>query len=285
MARRLLCPKCAAQYEIGADLIPAEGREVECSSCGHVWHEPGQEGAAPRLHRPLNESILSILREEAEREIAARRADASGHSADATAPDPGEPSRSGERGEEAPALRDAPMPEPAAEPAPRPARETAEPPKIEPAREAAVEKLASPPPLPDAAPSEDPAASPDVSPVQSPAPSQHPARAPAPAHARDLPDADRLAATLIAPDRIAVAPLDTPEAPPPPASRGGKAGFWLAIGLCLLLLGLYMAAPHLSDHGRTGAVLAEWRAEADQVRLWLAQAAADWGNRLTATLR
>lgn len=38
---RLICPECGAQYEIAADMVPAEGREVECSACGHVWHQPG----------------------------------------------------------------------------------------------------------------------------------------------------------------------------------------------------------------------------------------------------
>ncbi|WBU60452.1 zinc-ribbon domain-containing protein [Paracoccus albus] len=34
---RLICPKCNAQYEIDRTMIPEEGREVECSACGHVW--------------------------------------------------------------------------------------------------------------------------------------------------------------------------------------------------------------------------------------------------------
>lgn len=34
---RLICPKCNAQYEIERAMIPDEGREVECSACGHVW--------------------------------------------------------------------------------------------------------------------------------------------------------------------------------------------------------------------------------------------------------
>lgn len=36
---RLICPNCSAQYEIDATLIPDEGRDVQCSNCGHTWFE------------------------------------------------------------------------------------------------------------------------------------------------------------------------------------------------------------------------------------------------------
>jgi len=34
---RLICPNCGAQYEIQAAVIPDDGREVQCSNCGHAW--------------------------------------------------------------------------------------------------------------------------------------------------------------------------------------------------------------------------------------------------------
>lgn len=34
---RLICPECNALYDIADAMIPPEGREVECSACGHVW--------------------------------------------------------------------------------------------------------------------------------------------------------------------------------------------------------------------------------------------------------
>ncbi|KRW93382.1 zinc-ribbon domain-containing protein [Paracoccus sp. MKU1] len=95
---RLTCPRCAAQYEIAESAIPASGREVECSACGHVWRQPGLEksaspaGAGPRspydpearpvLSRPLDESVLAILREEAARELRARETEARPPAAD-----------------------------------------------------------------------------------------------------------------------------------------------------------------------------------------------------------
>lgn len=36
---RLICPNCGAQYEVGADVIPDDGRDVQCSNCGQTWFE------------------------------------------------------------------------------------------------------------------------------------------------------------------------------------------------------------------------------------------------------
>ncbi|GAA6209537.1 zinc-ribbon domain-containing protein [Cognatishimia sp. WU-CL00825] len=36
---RLTCPNCSAQYEVPEDVIPAEGRDVECSSCNVTWFQ------------------------------------------------------------------------------------------------------------------------------------------------------------------------------------------------------------------------------------------------------
>ena len=88
LSMRLTCPRCGAQYEIAAAAIPAAGREVECSACSHVWFQTGQSAgggsdaapydpqARPALNRPLNDSILAILREETARELQARQTEA-----------------------------------------------------------------------------------------------------------------------------------------------------------------------------------------------------------------
>ncbi len=109
---RLICTNCDAQYEVAEDAIPPEGRDVQCSNCGHAWFQPSPhvlaaeaeeaelfepppempavpeaelpepepepeepvvEGAAPGSSlRGLDESLLAVLREEAERETQAR---------------------------------------------------------------------------------------------------------------------------------------------------------------------------------------------------------------------
>jgi len=43
---RLICPNCGAQYEVGDDVIPKTGRDVQCSNCAHTWYEsPGASEA------------------------------------------------------------------------------------------------------------------------------------------------------------------------------------------------------------------------------------------------
>ncbi len=114
---RLICPNCDAQYEVDDSAIPETGRDVQCSNCGNAWFqererlpedatadlyrepeeavsppvpeaiaqredddadEPPPVVHAPPIQRSLDDSVLSVLREEAEREIAARRAEAAG---------------------------------------------------------------------------------------------------------------------------------------------------------------------------------------------------------------
>lgn len=36
---RLACPNCDAQYEVPDTAIPAGGRDVQCSNCGHFWYQ------------------------------------------------------------------------------------------------------------------------------------------------------------------------------------------------------------------------------------------------------
>lgn len=105
---RLVCPNCDAEYEVDAAVIPENGRDVQCSNCGHAWFqlspdveaelaaeealyeappapvavaavpEPVAEVAsAPEpVRRSIDESVLAVLREEAEREVEARKVEA-----------------------------------------------------------------------------------------------------------------------------------------------------------------------------------------------------------------
>ena len=91
---RLTCPNCRAQYEIDATAIPAAGRDVQCSACGTTWFQPSDTAdpspAAPAADADRDEddspppgvaatvprvdqSVLDVLREEAERELSERR--------------------------------------------------------------------------------------------------------------------------------------------------------------------------------------------------------------------
>ena len=40
---RLTCPNCGAQYEVPDEVIPTEGRDVQCSNCGNTWYQAHQD--------------------------------------------------------------------------------------------------------------------------------------------------------------------------------------------------------------------------------------------------
>ena len=31
------CIKCSKKFEVNSDLIPSDGRTIQCGSCGHIW--------------------------------------------------------------------------------------------------------------------------------------------------------------------------------------------------------------------------------------------------------
>jgi predicted Zn finger-like uncharacterized protein len=97
---RIACPNCDAQYEVDDHAIPEAGRDVQCSNCGHAWYQfpaghaasvaakddeaedpPEDDGiAAPPpppepARRPVDEALMAVLRDEAARELAARKAE------------------------------------------------------------------------------------------------------------------------------------------------------------------------------------------------------------------
>lgn len=107
---RLICPNCDAQYEVKDDVIPMNGRDVQCSNCDTTWYQlhpkhlpkpegldeteddvvfsdPGEGAASPvdPPRRKLDQAVADILREEAKLE---RRARAEAAGKPATQPDP-----------------------------------------------------------------------------------------------------------------------------------------------------------------------------------------------------
>ena len=58
------CPSCKKKFEINANLIPKEGRLLECSSCDHQWfYKDIDENISEELHN-LEEIKSSITLEE-----------------------------------------------------------------------------------------------------------------------------------------------------------------------------------------------------------------------------
>lgn len=216
---RLICPNCSAQYEVGTVMLPDGGRNVQCSSCAHVWFQAGDgearadyhdapdpeeyergdehgdeaERPAPPPRRELDERTRAILREEAAREAAARRGNATRT---------GEPSATDATGQ--------------------------------PADAGTEDGAAAPKPAPSVAAS---AAMPEAG-------TRRPER---------LPDADKLTSTL-APAPPPARPASDHHAPraerhpESPDRRGGaRLGFWLVILFAALLAICYFAAPRIAE--------------------------------------
>jgi predicted Zn finger-like uncharacterized protein len=98
---RLVCPNCDAQYEVPDEVIPSDGRDVQCSNCGQTWFqnhpdqtspESGEDEVAAPLpdtpaageervptpepkRRTLDPAVSDILRAEAEAEARVRQSE------------------------------------------------------------------------------------------------------------------------------------------------------------------------------------------------------------------
>ena len=49
---RLICPQCSVQYEVDGSLIPANGRDVQCSNCSETWFVKPERTPVPDMRRP-----------------------------------------------------------------------------------------------------------------------------------------------------------------------------------------------------------------------------------------
>ncbi len=59
---RLVCPNCAAQYEVDDSAIPETGRDVQCANCGNTWF---QNPAIPLRNAPEPDPAEDTQDEEA----------------------------------------------------------------------------------------------------------------------------------------------------------------------------------------------------------------------------
>jgi len=44
---RLTCPNCGAEYEVPDEVIPTDGRDVQCSNCGDTWFQTHADQSQP----------------------------------------------------------------------------------------------------------------------------------------------------------------------------------------------------------------------------------------------
>lgn len=67
----LVCPSCAARYEVDGAKFPAEGRKVRCKKCGHTWHQlpdADQAEIEEAIFNPPPEPVIQEPEPEAEPE-------------------------------------------------------------------------------------------------------------------------------------------------------------------------------------------------------------------------
>lgn len=57
---RLTCPNCDAQYEVPDEVIPTEGRDVQCSNCGHTWFQPPAGAPMPDTSETEDETLPPV---------------------------------------------------------------------------------------------------------------------------------------------------------------------------------------------------------------------------------
>ena len=60
----ITCPSCKKKFNIDINLIPSEGRDLQCGSCEHIWFYKKQEPISEPLQ--INEDIAIKKNEESD---------------------------------------------------------------------------------------------------------------------------------------------------------------------------------------------------------------------------
>ncbi|WP_170385763.1 zinc-ribbon domain-containing protein [Ruegeria atlantica] len=242
---RLTCPNCSAQYEVPDEVIPEEGRDVQCSNCEKTWFQ------VKHADQPVEKEPAPVAEEPA-------------------APEPSlEPEPEPVKEEPTPEM----TAEPAPEPEPQPTSRSIDPAvanilKEEAAREADLRAkeggsleiqpdLALDAPL---APEPEPERSVEYVP-----PSQRPAKI---RQRGALPDVEAINSSLRS-DKAATKPK-VEERAPRKSGGGFMRGFALILIVGVILLLVYGNAQRISDAvPQAEPILSTYVSLVDQARIWL----------------
>ena len=61
----IICPSCKKKFNLDINLIPSEGRDLQCSSCEHIWFYKKQEPISEPLQ--INEDIAIKEKEDSDK--------------------------------------------------------------------------------------------------------------------------------------------------------------------------------------------------------------------------
>ena len=274
---RLICPNCGAQYEVPAEVVPDEGRDVQCSNCAHTWFqrhpdhdpdlaedlnqpvpdtawEPEEPPAAPpppSVEEPATETpppaprgidpeMAELFREEREYEANQRVADALESQPDLGLQEPSEDEQARHSREARERMARMRGEGPAAAPAPPPPVAAPEP-EPETDRESAVAQAAA---------------------------------AAAAGSRRDLlPDVEEINQTLRSSSEPRVIDTAPKQVLPPdePKKKGGfSRGFLTMVFLAAIAVGVYVMAPKISEQlPQAKPYLDGYVTQVDGLRVWL----------------
>ncbi|WP_457648661.1 zinc-ribbon domain-containing protein [Profundibacter sp.] len=258
---RLICPNCDAQYEVDDSVIPSEGRDVQCSSCGHTWFQKSAAQLAAE-----EEKAVDTPKPEAETEYTPQKSANVETEADEAAEKPADAAETGKDNNDE-------------EPVPRKTDESV----LGILREEAAREAAARAKEAKGAQDSAPKAGLDLSKTSSdtpsdvsiasakPHPDSQPAESGASAHRDRLPDIDEINSTL----RAATDSLDETaeqDEAQPSGRRGFRLGFSLVLVLVTLGLLAYMFAPDIVQRfPESKPYMASYVEQVNNLRDWLDQ--------------
>ncbi|NVO56566.1 zinc-ribbon domain-containing protein [Rhodobacteraceae bacterium B1Z28] len=255
---RLTCPNCSAQYEVPDEVIPEDGRDVQCSNCDQTWFQAKHPADATAEPTDVESETAPVEDEVTE---------AAPVSAEEEAPEAEEK----EQPTEEPAPE--PKPEPEPEPEPEPHAEKATPSKtgnVDPAVASILQEEAAREAELRAEEGGDLETQPDLALDAAPEPKVEPTMPAASETAEDagqkdaLPDVEAINSSMRSDD----ATTDTEK--PARKSGGFVRGFALMLIIGVVLYLIYGNAQQISEAvPQADPVLDSYVSLVDQARVWL----------------
>ena len=63
------CINCNKRFEVNSDLIPSEGRSIQCGSCNHMWFFNKNDQVQKDILKPLNQNQSKTSKQDKNNEL------------------------------------------------------------------------------------------------------------------------------------------------------------------------------------------------------------------------